>query len=181
MYLGNQYIGRDVLVYKFDSTTSQFLQQSVISVDVGGFASIKTTTPSEYALITELVEISFKVDATAGVGGSITPSGSNSYKQGASTMFTFSPDYGYVIDILKVDNQIVELNGNSYSLDNISADHKIEVTFKRTEDNSNPEPVKPKNTGMIVLIVFLIIVLLCAVAFVVLYKMGIIKLKNFKF
>lgn len=181
IYLGNQYIGRDVTVYKYESSSGQFVQQFIISVDVGGYASIKTSTPSEFALVTEIVEASFTIEATSGEGGSITPSGNNSYTNGMSATFTFSPDYGYEIDSLKIDNETVELNGNSYTFESINANHTIAVSFKKVENTSITEPAQPKNTAMVVLIVFLVIVLLCAVAFVVLYKMGIIKLKNLKF
>ena len=56
----------------------------------------------------------------------------------------------------------------------------IMYAFKENDDTTS-KVSKPQNAAMLIIIIFLVIVLLGAIGFVVLYKLGIIKLKNLKF
>lgn len=70
------------------------------------------------------------VTATAGPGGSISPSGAVPVRYGESQSFTIRPNSGYVIDKILVDNSAV--TQNPYTFSSVTADHTISATFKDT-------------------------------------------------
>lgn len=93
-----------------------------------------TTPPSETTYI---------ITATAGAHGSISPSGSVEVKEGADQTFTITADEGYEIESLKVDGSEVSA-ASSYTFNNVTEAHSIEVTFKQKVTNPDPEePEKP--------------------------------------
>ncbi len=71
----------------------------------------------------------YTITATGEIGGSILPSGSVGVSEGTSRTFTITPRTGYLIQDVSVDG---ESQGavSSYTFDNISADHTIEVEFE---------------------------------------------------
>ncbi len=70
----------------------------------------------------------YTITATAGNGGSISPSGAVTVKSGGSQTFTISPSTGYHIADVTVDGVS---NGAiaSYTFTNIKANHTISATF----------------------------------------------------
>jgi len=81
------------------------------------------------------IEAAFKkktytIVATAGSGGSISPSGNVVVEHGSSKSFTITPDSGYEIDDVLVDGSSVG-KVSSYTFDNVTSDHTIEATFKK--------------------------------------------------
>jgi Chitobiase/beta-hexosaminidase C-terminal domain/Divergent InlB B-repeat domain len=78
---------------------------------------------------------SLTITATAGPNGSISPSGDVSVLSGANQTFTFTPDTTpvlYRVSTVTVDGAPQPL-GLNYTFRNVTANHKIEVTF--TPDN----------------------------------------------
>ena len=71
------------------------------------------------------------ITASAGENGTISPNGAVVVNEGANQTFTFNPNNGYVIDKVKVDGTAVSVTSNVYTITNITADHKIKVTFKK--------------------------------------------------
>ena len=69
------------------------------------------------------------IRATAGAGGSITPSGDVSVRAGANQTFTITPNRGYAVSDVKIDGRIIGAV-RSYTFENISASHTIEVHFR---------------------------------------------------
>jgi len=70
----------------------------------------------------------YSITASAGSGGSISPSGSISVLHGTSRTFTITPSTGYRISDVRVDNNSVG-NVSSYTFSNISSNHSISATF----------------------------------------------------
>ncbi|MEK5465380.1 sugar-binding protein [Paenibacillus sp. FSL R7-0210] len=71
------------------------------------------------------------VNATAGLNGTISPSGLIRVADGGSQSFTFTPIGGYVVDTVTVNGESVEIANNTYTLNNVNTDDKvIHVTFK---------------------------------------------------
>lgn len=68
------------------------------------------------------------ITATAGEGGSISPSGAVIVTDGADQAFTITANEGYVISDVKVDGVSVGAV-NSYAFSDVTSDHAIEVTF----------------------------------------------------
>ncbi|MBI5441062.1 MAG: choice-of-anchor D domain-containing protein [Deltaproteobacteria bacterium] len=70
----------------------------------------------------------YHIAASAGPGGSISPSGSVPVNQGATQTFAIVPDAGFYVASLLVDGMPVP-NAERYDFLVVSADHAIEVTF----------------------------------------------------
>ena len=74
----------------------------------------------------------FTVAASAGIGGSISPSGHIRLLAGSGTSFRITPDEGYQIADVTVDGKSVGSIGN-YSLMDIHEDHQIFASFTKIE------------------------------------------------
>jgi len=70
----------------------------------------------------------FTITASAGGGGGISPPGDTSVVQGDSQTYTITPNTGYVIADVKVDNVSQGAIGN-YTFTNVTAGHTISATF----------------------------------------------------
>ena len=73
----------------------------------------------------------YTITATAGEGGSITPAGEVSVKEGASQKYTITAFEGYAIADVLVDGQSVGAV-DSYTFENVTANHTIAAVFTRT-------------------------------------------------
>ena len=84
----------------------------------------------------------YTIEATAGAGGSISPSGSVSVREGGDQTFTITPDKGYAVSNVKIDGKSIGAV-KSYTFANVSKTHTIEVIFvkgtasARTGDGSD--------------------------------------------
>lgn len=81
-----------------------------------------------------IINLTHTYDITAKVneGGSITPSGTVSVKEGSDQTFTITPDKGYKTAKILVDDKEVEV-AESYTFENVKETHTIDVTFEKTE------------------------------------------------
>ena len=80
---------------------------------------------------------------TAGKGGSISPSGRVTVKNGEDVELTVTPDEGFAVDELRFDDESV---GQAYSfvIESMTADHSVYVTFRAAEPGERvPTPDKP--------------------------------------
>jgi len=73
----------------------------------------------------------YTITAAAGEGGSITPAGEVSVKEGASQTFTITASEGYAIADVLVDGQSVGAV-DSYTFENVTANHTIAALFTKT-------------------------------------------------
>lgn len=80
----------------------------------------------------------YHIDASAGTHGSISPSGRVSVASGSSKTFTFAPEEGYEVATVTVDGTPVGA-ASSYTFNNVTADHKIAVTFQDKSGITNPD------------------------------------------
>ena len=78
----------------------------------------------------------YTIKATAGTGGSISPSGNVSVREGRDRTFTITPDKGYAISNVKIDGKSIGAV-KSYTFKNVRRNHAIEVIF--TKVNGNPQ------------------------------------------
>ena len=78
----------------------------------------------------------YTIKATAGAGGSISPSGNVSVREGRDQTFTITPDKGYAVANVKIDGKSIGAV-KSYTFENVRRTHTIEVIF--TKANGNPQ------------------------------------------
>jgi len=81
---------------------------------------------------------SYTITASAGTGGTITPSGAVTVVSGASQTFTIAPATGYVISSVTVDGVNQGALG-SYTFSNVAASHTIAAAFAASAGSSLKE------------------------------------------
>ena len=74
--------------------------------------------------------ITFTIATSAGLGGSISPSGTITVNYGDSKTFTITPNSGYKVSVVKVDGAS-KGSISSYTFQNITSNHMIEATFEK--------------------------------------------------
>ena len=78
----------------------------------------------------------YTIKATAGTGGSISPSGNVSVREGRDQTFTITPDKDYAVANVKIDGKSIGAV-KSYTFENVRRTHTIEVIFMKA--NGNPQ------------------------------------------
>ena len=78
----------------------------------------------------------YTIKTTAGAGGSISPSGNVSVREGRDRTFTITPDKGYAVANVKIDGKSIGAV-KSYTFENVRRTHTIEVIFMKA--NGNPQ------------------------------------------
>ena len=78
----------------------------------------------------------YTIKATAGAGGSISPSGNVSVREGRDQPFTITPDKDYAVANVKIDGKSIGAV-KSYTFENVRRTHTIEVIFMKA--NGNPQ------------------------------------------
>ena len=74
----------------------------------------------------------YEITASATEGGSISPAGTTSLRQGEGLAYTITPDTGYAIQDVFVDNKSVGAV-SSYTFENVRGGHTILATFKKAQ------------------------------------------------
>ena len=72
----------------------------------------------------------YTIRATAGAGGSISPNGNVSVREGSDRTFTITPDKGYAVSNVKIDGKSIGAV-RSYTFENVRHAHTIEVSFMK--------------------------------------------------
>ena len=78
--------------------------------------------------VTAFILNTYSITATAGTGGTISPSGMGSVNYGASQTFTITPNANYHVADVQVDGFSVGAV-TSYTFNNVTANHTINATF----------------------------------------------------
>lgn len=87
---------------------------------------------SDHQLYVEFSKLNYIVTAAAGINGTITPAGSTMVDYGEGLIYNFSPNTGYYISDVKVNNVSVGAV-NSYTFLNITENKVISVEFEKQE------------------------------------------------
>jgi len=109
-------------------TVDKWYVDDVLAQTGGTGFTLLDITASHAVHVTFKVQ-TFTVDASAGAGGSITPSGASTVNYGGYLFLQATPSTGYGVDVWKVDSTTVQTGGLSYELNNVTQNHTVEVTF----------------------------------------------------
>jgi len=105
-----------------------------VLVDGKSVGAVSTYTfdniTSDYTIEATFEPITFTIATSAGLGGSISPSGTITVNSGDSKTFTITPYSGYKISDVKVDGVSIGAV-SSYTFTNIASNHTIEATFEK--------------------------------------------------
>jgi len=110
---------------------------SVLDVEVDGASVGAKTSHTFYNLSSNhTIAATFirthTITASAGPGGSISPSGSVSVEDGATQTFWFTPDPGYMVVSILYDGELIEARRwIGAEVKNVDADHTLKVIFER--------------------------------------------------
>lgn len=74
--------------------------------------------------------VRYTITASAGEGGTISPSGTSTVEQGKNLSFAIAPDDGYKIDTMTVDGEEVTPQVY-YQFSDVNSNHTISVTFRK--------------------------------------------------
>ena len=117
--------------FQKDNVKFAFRYQTKVGMTRGGCTAfidnVKLTT-SGGSSETPTQPTTYTITASAGQGGSITPSGAVSVDKGGSQTFTIKPSDNYEIADVKVDGQSVGKK-TEYTFENVTKAHTIAATF----------------------------------------------------
>lgn len=108
--------------YQIANVTVDGVSQGVISSYTFSNVTGNHTISASFSVKT------YTVTASAGTGGSISPSGPVSVNHGESQTFTISPNTGYTISNVTVDG-VSQGTISTYTFSNVTANHTINATF----------------------------------------------------
>lgn len=109
------------------------------SVTINGSKCTLTMCGPCFANATFMLK-TYTITSTAGTGGSISPSGSVKVNHGANKTFTITPNTGYQILDVMVDN-VSKGAIKTYTFTNVTANHTISATFKATTPTAAVRPM----------------------------------------
>ncbi len=125
--------------YSFTPNTGYSIADvKVDGVSKGGVSSYTfTNVIADHTIDVRFAVNIYTINATADLGGSITPAGAVSLPFGSEQTYVFTPESGYFIDTVKIDNQSVGMV-TSYTFTNLRAYHTITVEFARPDGVIDP-------------------------------------------
>jgi hypothetical protein len=114
------------------ANSASFTIDPVTTADAGSYDVVVRAACATTATFsaTSLSIANYTITASAGAGGTISPSGASSVNCGTDLTYTITPATCYVIADIKVDGHSVTTT-SSYEFKNVHADHTIEATFAR--------------------------------------------------
>jgi hypothetical protein len=124
----------DILTYQVtDVPTRQLVSDTSSTVNLGAYSppgvyGTGSSGGSSPTAIPTGTPLTFNITASAGTGGSISPSGIVTVNQGNSQTFTISNNPGFNITDVLVDSASQGTVG-TYTFNNVQANHTISATF----------------------------------------------------
>ena len=99
----------------------------------GGYYIFENVTANGHTIVAKFAIDTYIITASVkGVGGVIDPDGGVSVNHSANRSFTITPATGYRVALVLADDAPVTSvaeTGGTYTFENVTANHKIEVTF----------------------------------------------------
>ncbi|MGM9613969.1 MAG: S-layer homology domain-containing protein [Oscillospiraceae bacterium] len=126
----------DEIYYTTDGTTPTTKDSKMTSagIKINGPVTIKAIAVSNSSLNSDVTELNitigtfYTITASAGSGGTITPSGKTSVLNGKSVTFKITPADSFQISDVLVDGKSVG-KVTSYTFSNVTGDHTISASF----------------------------------------------------
>ncbi len=122
------------------SLTAGDLLEFVFTFDTGDTVALTVNVVDGFVPVT-----TYTVTASAGAGGSITPSGTVVVNEGGSQTFSITANPGYMISAVLVDG-INQGAIASYTFTNVTADHTISAEFVPISSGISYTPTAPEKT-----------------------------------
>jgi hypothetical protein len=121
--------GSDITFSITPSTGYSVADVRIDNVSAGSVTSYTFRDVTEnHSLYATFSAREFRISASAGTGGSITPSGTRNINFGSQATFTITPGTGYRILDVRVDGSSVGAV-STYTFSNVESDHTIAASF----------------------------------------------------
>jgi hypothetical protein len=104
------------------------------------------TVTSNAAILTVL-PVQYTITASAGVNGTVEPNGVIDVNAGDDLVFTATADAGFMVDQWRVDANLVQIGGNTYTLSDIQSNHTVQVTFRTIVGTLYVDANSPNDPG----------------------------------
>ena len=120
------------VLYSASPNTNYVVNQWLLDgnlVQTGGTSYLLPNIQANHSIQVTFTIPHYTINASAGAGGSIVPSGSFSVAAGSNQTFTATPNTNYVVDRWFVDSAVAQVGGVVYTLSNIQANRTVQVTF----------------------------------------------------
>jgi hypothetical protein len=126
-----------------EATSSNFYNVTEPVYDLGSgwdFNSVWVPHANTYPTL-GVSSTTFTITASAGTGGSITPTGSTTVARNTSQAFTITPSSGYSLGTISVDGSSISAT-STYTFTHVYTPHSISATF-----TLNPVTTPPPSSG----------------------------------
>jgi 6-phosphogluconolactonase (cycloisomerase 2 family) len=100
-------------------------------VQTGGTTFTLNNVTADHTVEVTFTIQTFTVTPSTGGNGSISPSTPQTVNYGSSVMFTATPNANFQVNQWLVDGTVVQTEGTTYTLSNVTANHTVQVTFIR--------------------------------------------------
>ena len=117
-------------------TVNQWLVNSV-AVQTGGSGYTVNSVTANAAVQVTFKPITYTVTPSPGGNGSISPNTVQTVNSGSNLNFSATPNSGYSVSQWSVDGSVVQTGGGSYTLNNVTANHSLSVTFAALSSNAD--------------------------------------------
>ena len=125
--------------FDLDDLDAAEIEVKVINKDAKGISFIVEPGGFSPYVLTWDVDARHTITATAGAGGTITPTGDVKVTDGADQTFTITANSGYEVASVKVDGQDVTLaDDGTYTFTKVDGNRTINVTFRSTGGTVTP-------------------------------------------
>ena len=98
-------------------------------VQAGGTTYTLTNITANHTVSVTFKLLTYTITPSAGPHGAISPSTVQTVNYGSSLTFTAAPNTGYAVDSWALDGTVVQYNGTTYTLTNITANHTVVVNY----------------------------------------------------
>ncbi|HBC77522.1 MAG TPA: hypothetical protein DCZ51_02765 [Bacteroidales bacterium] len=116
--------------FNISANTGYYLSDvKVDNISVGAVSSYNfANVTAGHSISATYTQITYTITGSAGTGGSINPSGNTTVNHGSARTFTITPDFGFQVSDVKVDNVSVG-PASTYTFSNITSAHTISASF----------------------------------------------------
>ena len=137
------------LTYRITPNTGWKISDVVVDGrSIGAMSSYTfSSITAGHTITAKFDRLTYSITASAGAGGTISPSGTSTVSYGDSLTYTFIPSTDYEIDRVTVDGQNKGRIG-SYTFTNVQGGHSISVSFRVKAVVDVSAPTVTDSTGV---------------------------------
>jgi len=99
-------------------------------VQTGGAHYTVTNVTANHTVKVTFKPLLYSVTPSAGSNGTITPNVPQTVAFGTNVTFTATANAGYTVDSWSLDSTPAQTGGSTYTVNNVTANHTVKVTFK---------------------------------------------------